>query len=99
MSLLFIEAQAARLIVSERLRMIERAGVQPHALGAGREAAFDGARQEMAPQAGADERRQEAEVGDLHAAAVLAFQLEVTRWCAVDGQHPRFEFGAFELVE
>jgi hypothetical protein len=96
---LMVEAQATRLVVGKRMRMIERTGVQPNAVRARRPALLDGTGEQMPAQAGTDIIGQQAEVRDFDAFIRLDFKFKKPRRNAGGGKYPRFKFGAIEIIE
>src|ERR687892_625605 len=74
---LFVDAEPAGEIVRQRGGMIERAGMQPDARGAGLPGALRRFGQEVAAEPASGELRQQAEVRDLDAAILVPLQFEV----------------------
>ena len=71
--------------------------MQPHPLRAHSPRLADGARQHQPTESAPDESLDQAEVGDLHAAVVVALQLEVPGGLAVDLQLPQTDIGLREM--
>ena len=66
------------LVIREGLRVVQGAGMDPHALGSHLPGAGDGSCEKAATDTLADEPWQKAEVGELHSGVVLMFEFEIT---------------------
>src|SRR5438105_15962387 len=85
--------EAALEIVGQRRRVIERAGVQPHAIRSLLPGAGDGWRQQVLAEAAPEEFLQQSEVSNLSRAVRVALKLEVARRRAFDNHQPERHLG------
>src|SRR6185436_20370808 len=89
--------EATRLISGQRVRRVERAGMQPDAIRAEVPRLAHRALEQQAAESASDEFRDQAEVVDLDAAVVVAVQLEVARGLAVHQELPHGDPGIREV--
>lgn len=72
------DPKAACLVIHEGLRMIQGAGMDPHALGSHFPGPGDGSWEQMATKTLADEAWQQAEVREFNSGVILAFKFEIS---------------------
>ncbi len=91
------DLEAARLVVRQRRRVVEAAGVHPHPAGAVEgPGPLDRGRQQMPADTHPDEVREQPEVGDLDVTILLALELEVARRAAAAAGDPGLDLGTVE---
>src|SRR5262249_21280721 len=82
-----VDRKAGLLIVAERARVIEAAGVHPEPVDRARPRPFDCGLQKERPELAADEFRDEAEIGQFRLTRIGRLQLEIASRHAADVKH------------